>query len=517
MDSDLHQPNGKEAVATLPIFQGATRAKYFKLDGNEDPSDILSPIDVDGHGTHTSSTLAGNLVPGASLFGLAKGTARGAVPSARVAAYKVCWASSGCSDMDILAGFDAAINDGIDVISISIGVLPLWGDYVTDSIAVGAFHAMRKGIITVASAGNDGPRKATVANNAPWIFTVAASGIDRQFRSNVVLGSGKTVSGIGVNIFDPKPKLYPLVGGDAVAKNSASPDDARSPSAVIYKSQEVKIPAPFIASFSSRGPNPWSNHLLKPDIAAPGIDILASYTPMKSLTGLKGDTIHSKFTLMSGTSMSCPHVAGVAAYVKSFHPNWSPAAIKSAIMTTVYISLNIRFGRRFILERLRRTVQYFQGSFLYHLQTLKSGPFITGLLSFLCRLILLQPRLNWYQQRVMSGVAQAQRQNRGFADLSLSLIGEALISVSQGWKDNQHIPNAVEWELNRGKKVPRCISLAKSIDPTRLAISVADLNLKLMRLCALPPLNINILSVECLLLGAGTLGCQVARMLMVSE
>lgn len=72
----------------------------------------------------------------------------------------------------------------------------------------------------------------------------------------------------------------------------------------------------------------------QPDIAAPGIDILASYTPIKSLTGLKGDTMHSKFTLMSGTSMACPHVAGVAAYVKSFRPNWSPAAIKSAIMIT---------------------------------------------------------------------------------------------------------------------------------------------------------------------------------------
>lgn len=72
----------------------------------------------------------------------------------------------------------------------------------------------------------------------------------------------------------------------------------------------------------------------QPDIAAPGIDILASYTLMKSLTGLKGDTQYSKFTLMSGTSMACPHIAGVAAYVKSFHPSWSPAAIKSAIMTT---------------------------------------------------------------------------------------------------------------------------------------------------------------------------------------
>lgn len=72
----------------------------------------------------------------------------------------------------------------------------------------------------------------------------------------------------------------------------------------------------------------------QPDIAAPGVDILASYTPLKSLTGLKGDTQYSKFTLMSGTSMSCPHVGGVAAYVKSFHPKWSPSAIKSAIMTT---------------------------------------------------------------------------------------------------------------------------------------------------------------------------------------
>ncbi|PSS24333.1 Subtilisin-like protease SBT4.14 [Actinidia chinensis var. chinensis] len=382
-------------------------ARYFKLDGIPDPNDILSPIDVDGHGTHTSSTLAGNQVPNANLYGLAQGTARGAVPSARVAMYKVCWVSSGCSDMDLLAAFDAAVHDGVDVISISIGGFT--GNYVSDFIAIGSFHAMRNGIITVASAGNDGPRFASVSNHAPWMVTVAASGIDRQFRSKVVLGSGKTISGVGVSIFDPKQNLYPLISGDRVAKSSASMENARycfedsidpqkvkgklvlcklgtwgidsvvkgfggigviieseqfmdaapifmapatmvnttagdtvskyinstrSPSAVIYKSQEVEIPAPFIPSFSSRGPSPGSEHMLKPDIAAPGIDILASYTPMKSLTGLKGDTLFSKFTVMSGTSMACPHVAGIAAYVKSFHPKWSPAAIKSAIMTT---------------------------------------------------------------------------------------------------------------------------------------------------------------------------------------
>lgn len=107
------------------------------------------------------------------------------------------------------------------------------------------------------------------------------------------------------------------------------------------------------------------------------------------------------------------------------------------------------------------------------------------------------------------------RENRGFADLGLSLVGEALISNSQGWKTNHKKPNAVGWESNRGRKVPRFISLANNMDPTRLAISAADLNLKLMRWRALPSLNLDVLSsARCLLLGAGTLGCQVARMLM---
>ncbi|CAI8598239.1 unnamed protein product [Vicia faba] len=105
------------------------------------------------------------------------------------------------------------------------------------------------------------------------------------------------------------------------------------------------------------------------------------------------------------------------------------------------------------------------------------------------------------------------RENRGFADMSLSLVGEALLTVPQGWKDS--VPNAVGWELNKGRKVPRCISLAQSMDLTRLAVSAIDLNLKLMRWRALPSMDLSALSsLKCLLLGAGTLGCQVARMLM---
>lgn len=167
-------------------------AKFFKADGDLPNGEVRSPLDIDGHGTHTSSTAAGVLVANASLYGIASGTARGAVPSARVATYKVCWEKSGCADMDILAGFEAAIHDGVDIISISIGG-PI-ADYSSDSISVGSFHAVRKGILTVASAGNDGPSSGSVTNHEPWILTVAASGIDRTFKSQIDLGNGKSFS-----------------------------------------------------------------------------------------------------------------------------------------------------------------------------------------------------------------------------------------------------------------------------------------------------------------------------------
>jgi subtilisin family serine protease len=87
-------------------------------------------------------------------------------------------------------------------------------------------------------------------------------------------------------------------------------------------------PAPFTASFSSRGPLQASADLLKPDVIAPGQDILAAVAP----PGNAG----RDFNLYSGTSMSSPHVAGLAALLMQAHPNWSPMAVKSALMTSAY-------------------------------------------------------------------------------------------------------------------------------------------------------------------------------------
>lgn len=110
-------------------------ARYYNSDNDYYDNDIPSPRDSEGHGTHTASTAAGIELPGTSFFGLAEGVARGGVPSARIAVYKVCWVS-GCGLADILKAFDDAIADGVDIISVSLGGYP--DDYWDDPIAIGS-------------------------------------------------------------------------------------------------------------------------------------------------------------------------------------------------------------------------------------------------------------------------------------------------------------------------------------------------------------------------------------------
>ncbi|KAF8397396.1 hypothetical protein HHK36_016309 [Tetracentron sinense] len=368
-----------------------------------------SARDTQGHGTHTASTAAGNKVEGTSFYGLAQGNARGGVPSSRIAAYKVCTPETGCAEADILAAFDDAIADGVDIITISIGGSGAV-DFSSDSIAIGAFHAMQNGVLTMNSAGNGGPGATTVASVAPWMLSVAATSTDRRIIDKVILGDKTTLVGHSVNSFTLNGTMFPLISGpdgsisgcdnfSARICSSGCLDDSlvkgkivlcedmhglgearragalgsilvdsdfgdvafvlslpasvlsihdgdkvksymnstKNPQANILKSEAIKdLAAPVVASFSSRGPNTIAPEILKPDISAPGIDILAAFSPVVSPSDSGQDTRRVKYNILSGTSMACPHVAGAAAYIKSFNPNWSPSAIKSALMTTAW-------------------------------------------------------------------------------------------------------------------------------------------------------------------------------------
>ncbi|CAN7093412.1 unnamed protein product [Brassica rapa subsp. narinosa] len=105
----------------------------------------------------------------------------------------------------------------------------------------------------------------------------------------------------------------------------------RSPVVKIQRSRTI-VGQPVgtkVATFSSRGPNSISPAILKPDIAAPGVNILAATSP--NATNSAGG-----FAMYSGTSMAAPVISGVVALLKALHPNWSPAALRSAIVTTAW-------------------------------------------------------------------------------------------------------------------------------------------------------------------------------------
>jgi hypothetical protein len=167
-------------------FSKAIQASNIQEGMQLNQMSLNSPWDYEGHGSHTLSTAGGDFVSGASVFGHGMGTAKGGSPKARVASYKACY-EPGCYSLDILAAMLTAVEDGVHVLSLSLGSPP--SDYITDPIAIGALYAVRKGVIVVCSGGNSGPEPGTVSNLAPWILTVAASTMDRAFPNYITFGT----------------------------------------------------------------------------------------------------------------------------------------------------------------------------------------------------------------------------------------------------------------------------------------------------------------------------------------
>ena len=416
-------------------------ARYFSAgavaSGPIDSDEIFSARDVDGHGTHTMTTAAGNKVD-ASIFGTLLGRVEGMAPKARVAAYKACWLRPGetrssCNTSDLANAIDMAVADGVDIISYSVGNTRR---DLTAPDDVALMAAAKAGVFTAVAAGNEGPVLGTIGSPAgsPWIITVAASSREgnhsveamRVDSPSAVAGKyavkeasftpdladsdpieaelvlvddedetltdgtdGTTFDGCEElqNSADLSGKIaYIQRGGCSFDIKISNAEDAGAIAVVVFNivgdpivmtgpPGVVDIPALMVGqadgnlildeinageivnvildksfflsvsdtgnvmgSFSSRGPAPVQD-VLKPDVTAPGINILAGFTP-DSANSMSGES----FAFLTGTSMSMPHVAGIAALLKQAHPEWSPSILRSALMTTAYQNVNQQDG-----------------------------------------------------------------------------------------------------------------------------------------------------------------------------
>jgi subtilisin family serine protease len=357
-----------------------------------------SARDPEGHGTHTTTTAAGDCVASAMLYGVERGPVCGIAPGARVIQYRVCLAA-GCFSSDSVSAVAQAIADGVSVINYSISG---GGQPYTDPVELAFLDATNAGISVNASAGNSGPGSGTSDHGGPWTTTVAASTGPREFGSmlHLTAAGGATYDKAGVTLTNgiSSPTAVVLAqniaGEDALCQtqlpagaalgqivacqrginarvdkgfnvfsggaagmilyNAAKQDvesdnhwlpaihlDGPNTDLLAFINTHTNVQATWaqgtaqagqadmMAAFSSRGPlGDW----IKPDVTAPGVQVLAGMTPQP--TGTVNGPPGNLYQAIAGTSMSSPHSAGVSVLVKAAHPSWTPPMIKSALMTS---------------------------------------------------------------------------------------------------------------------------------------------------------------------------------------
>ncbi|WP_020650707.1 S8 family serine peptidase [Solimonas variicoloris] len=385
-------------------------------------------IDYNGHGTHTASTVAGNVLSEVPIYNALGQLAQqsfpqisGVAPHANIVSYQVCFPGDGdpcVPDMTVLA-VEHAIEHGVRVLNYSIGgpIRSPWES--ADGLAF--LSAREAGIHVAVSAGNNGPDASTISSpgNAPWVTTVAASTHDRAYTSktigdfsggvppSTITGRGVTggyTGGVvdaarygdalcqapfsagtfagqivicsrgqnarvekGANVlaggaggmilanvdsaaddviedFHVLPAIHVDFASGTALRNWLASDSGAPHLATISASAPAPDPsaADIVADFSSRGPALPYKDWTKPDIAAPGVNIYAAFSP--DLLWPAEGVYPAPYGFLSGTSMASPHVAGTLALLAAAHPDWTPAEAQSALVATAKADMRTESG-----------------------------------------------------------------------------------------------------------------------------------------------------------------------------
>ncbi|MFO7572576.1 MAG: S8 family serine peptidase [Gaiellaceae bacterium] len=424
------RPTGFSYPAGFPKGPGgSTTPKVIAARGFAGPGANSAPLDRDKsfHGTHVAGVIAGVKTdvpasrPGVCVEGQggchpAVDGLEGVAPRAYIGNYRVFNVPlplGGCCSAntpEIVAAFEAAVRDGMDVINFSGGGPQ--ADPRTDGLMEAVANVVRAGVVPIISAGNDRdffglgtagspatspdaisvgsvvnthvfsqslsvsspaglPRIAYVPSDSippSWISTDqrlvdvgSISGASRllcgdgpalpaaSLRGSIALVSrggcpynakaarAREAGAIGMVVAenragDPTFSFFSSVAGGTISEGDgarlrAAMTGSGGVALVRFTRQVLEVPTSWTgvpSSFSAAGLTPFG-HALKPDVMAPGSQILSSVLPE-----FAGD----EFAILDGTSFSAPHIAGAAALLLQRHPSWTPQQVKSALMST---------------------------------------------------------------------------------------------------------------------------------------------------------------------------------------
>jgi subtilisin family serine protease len=356
-----------------------------------------SARDDDGHGTHTTSTSGGNAGVEASIFGVDRGIISGVAPRAHVEMFKVCGEAgcftsdttaatqaaiedgvdvinfsisgggnpySDATELAFLDAYNAGIfvaasagnsGPGADTVAHRGGWVTTVGASTAPRAFVDTIHLSADGVDTLdldgtSLTGGVGPAELVIAGDP----LCEPSGDD--YTGQIVLcergAIGRAEKGFNV---EAQGAVGMILYNQSAGVTDVETDNHWLPASHIQFDQGTAIldflgshtgvmatlsdsvtgsqQPDVMASFSSRGGPGQILGISKPDITAPGVQILAGAAPIHlpdPALGPEGEL----FQAIAGTSMSSPHIAGSGALIKALHPNWTPGQIKSALMTT---------------------------------------------------------------------------------------------------------------------------------------------------------------------------------------
>lgn len=363
--------------------------------------EFSSARDNEGHGTHTTTTAAGNRGVPSQIFGIPRGLVSGIAPRAHVIMYKALGNQGGFSS-DLAAAIQRAIQDNVDAINYSIsgGNAPY-----NDAASLAFLDAYNAGVVPSTSAGNSGPGANTTGHNEPWTIGSAAATHNRHFLTDLKVGTpGQQITVTGTSVtrgVGPAPVVWAgsAPWNDPLCQNSGpsnrwagmivlcdrgvigrvdkgfnvmrhggigmilrnivlqeevsdnhwiptvhiNPPFGNQVHALVVANpgnvfaqwdagQARPVKGDVLAAFSSRGGPAQTLGITKPDVTAPGVQVLAGHTPRPNISasGPPGELFQS----IAGTSMAAPHTTGGAALLAGLFPSWTPGQIKSALMTT---------------------------------------------------------------------------------------------------------------------------------------------------------------------------------------